>query len=486
VLAWGDSIFGTSYTSLSPMAKLFDSFIKMTSSRNIITKGDSYGLSVSGNNVYGFINGKRNMASYYIDDSWNHIAYIYDKNIPSANIEIYVNGISQDYFDINSNIISSLSNLRIGESFSGSISDTRIYDRALSRSEILALYNLRNTCGNGICEAEFSENESTCISDCGIPDIDRGLMAYYPLDGINFVNDISGNLNHMTNNGPILSTGIKNENEDSYSFDGIDDYMVMPEILTFENNYNLFTISGWINPEKSSWFINPYSAGIDQFIGYNAGAQMLYVAIAESADTNQRSYPSRYYSVPVDRWSYYTVVIDNLNIKIYVNGVLENSVSESSSIAYWQGYWNVGKRINDTFHYEGKMSDIRLYNRALTSAEVLQLYNSNLPIGSSCGDGNCGVGETYLNCSTDCTSPDLSDIDLSCYDILLKGKSTGNGIYTIDPDGVGGENEFEVYCDMTTNGGGWTMIMKLKSDGQDLDFDSPYWENTDLLNPTDL
>ncbi|WP_165703711.1 DUF4215 domain-containing protein [Enhygromyxa salina] len=90
-----------------------------------------------------------------------------------------------------------------------------------------------------------------------------------------------------------------------------------------------------------------------------------------------------------------------------------------------------------------------------------------------CGDGfvwagneECDDGNNDNNdgCASDCTS----EITANCKDILAQNQNATNGMYMIDPDGDGGVDPFQVYCDMTTDGGGWTLILNRRVDSDNI------------------
>ncbi len=67
---------------------------------------------------------------------------------------------------------------------------------------------------------------------------------------------------------------------------------------------------------------------------------------------------------------------------------------------------------------------------------------------------------------------------LSCKDIFDRGALHGSGIYRIDPNENDGNDPFDVYCDMETAGGGWTMLLNLDtSDGHVMWWANPLWTN---------
>ncbi len=67
----------------------------------------------------------------------------------------------------------------------------------------------------------------------------------------------------------------------------------------------------------------------------------------------------------------------------------------------------------------------------------------------------------------------------SCLDLRNKG-AVKNGVYWLNPTGKAGA-AYQVWCDMVTDGGGWTLIMRFKNDAT-LAWGSAYWTNTSLFN----
>jgi hypothetical protein len=58
----------------------------------------------------------------------------------------------------------------------------------------------------------------------------------------------------------------------------------------------------------------------------------------------------------------------------------------------------------------------------------------------------------------------------NCKEILLNNPEAPDGVYTIDPDGSGSNVPYICFCDMTTDGGGWTMVGYYKNPSNYQDF----------------
>ena len=203
--------------------------------------------------------------------------------------------------------------------------------------------------------------------------LDAGNTKSYAIGATDW-NDISQRkLVGTLTNGPTFSS-VK---IGSIVFDGIDDYVNITESPIQNTSYNYWTIEVWMKPgNQASRFITPSTNGLDQFLAYDNTNQRVNVQITESGDVNNRLRGGTIGSVPIGVWSMVTVSINNLNIKIYVNGILTNSYDETISIGSWVGLWRLGQRYNSTFWYLGEIASVKTYSRELSTQEVIQNFNA--------------------------------------------------------------------------------------------------------------
>ncbi len=86
-------------------------------------------------------------------------------------------------------------------------------------------------------------------------------------------------------------------------------------------------------------------------------------------------------------------------------------------------------------------------------------------------------------CSTNDAGPPLHE---TCLDYRLDdsvhnaGPRGISGVYTLS---AGDGPPYPAYCDMSTLGGGWTLAMKIDGEQPTFHYNSPLWENDQLLNP---
>jgi len=131
-----------------------------------------------------------------------------------------------------------------------------------------------------------------------------------------------------------------------------------------------FSLACWLKPE-----IDPEDSE-----GAIFQARDYYFTIAVTKDSmtmwgpDKDNSPCNAYFPNSDRgiWSHWTFVKDAVGLKIYRNGVkLAATVGTIPFGPYTSGNIAIGSEPGGDHAYEGKMDDVRIYHRALTSAEIL-------------------------------------------------------------------------------------------------------------------
>ena len=223
------------------------------------------------------------------------------------------------------------------------------------------------------------------VEDGLIYAIDAGSERSYPGSGT-AVTAITGVGNGTLTNG----AGFDSANGGSWTFDGADDYIdfgsnfLVPGISQYDTITN-FTIDVWVNwdvfaagtnDEIISWWKTGGSTYLDGFLGTStAGGGTAANPVIRFGDGWADTGVTFTTSTDVGKWFNIVAIKTSNNAYVYINGVLEATKGSALSWGF-NDYPAIGRHPNLGEWLDGKVSNLKLYNTALTAAEVLQNYNA--------------------------------------------------------------------------------------------------------------
>ena len=226
----------------------------------------------------------------------------------------------------------------------------------------------------------------------------NGLFAYYPFNGN--ANDASRNGHNGTNYGGVLVPDRFGYTNQAYRFDGTNtDHSDTNSFIDLSQNRPItgvqttFSICGWINPRyipqlprdesiprgiyhhradwadigvrinNSPWYITPTTLEFCTVSGVHSGNQNdnLFASIL----------------IPTNAWTSFVATYDGATKCLYINGTLNVSVPYTFPANWDTGFMGEGIGGNVYWQaetFDGVIDDIRIYNRALSTNEVAQLY----------------------------------------------------------------------------------------------------------------
>ena len=195
------------------------------------------------------------------------------------------------------------------------------------------------------------------------------LVQYWPFDG-NANNDISGGVNAVVSGATLTTDRFGNENS-AYYFDG-NDKMTASGAANFGTTS--FTANIWACSTQTTGYGNLMRTDGGYYNGWLLRFNSGKIEIWEGR-TDNRSYVSKT-SYANGIWHMVTFVrdVENRLGKLYVDGIYIGSYSMATGTNNVTNPLRFGT-YDDGEYYVGKMDDARLYNKALTDAEILALYN---------------------------------------------------------------------------------------------------------------
>jgi hypothetical protein len=287
-------------------------------------------------------------------NTWYHLVGIYNG---TNNVTLYVNGalLTTQTATINAlngspSSFAGMGSDNAARPFFGTVDDVRLFSRALSAAEVQRLYNLGGGRLNSTPKNAFTS----------------GLLSYWTMDGKDMPNgvmrDVTGNGNDA-NPSSIASSTFYSPGKlgQGITCDGINDRIFFNGV-TLTSTY---TWAFWMKPL-------PGSKTFEAIITNNGGgAGLFYNGISQKLNNwySGSNHPNNA-TLPVGVWSHIIVSSNAGSFTFYLNGVPDGT---GTSAIGFTPIDLCDDGANEQFG--GTLDDFRVYGRALSATEALELYN---------------------------------------------------------------------------------------------------------------
>ncbi len=387
-----------------------------------------------------------------IDGNWHHVAGVWDGTTSSLYVDGQLVATQSDVhaaFTWTTPLRLAYRDTNGGCRYGGQIGEVRIYSRALSGDEVATNYNADTigdgipdwwrlryfgsgtttngvscaTCdpnGNRIPNSQEYQNDTNPLLPSGLT-MPTNLIAWWMFDeGTGaFVGDVSGN-GHcgilLGNSPPTWTNGVTSG---ALTFDGQN--YVQTE-LPFHETISAYTIEAWFSA-VSAYGQNPaIISTLGDDIGFNSLADIgIYTNSVYNGhnsiglDMHWGDLLLAYMGLFDGNWHQVTGTWDGSNSTLYVDGQRVATQPDVHGIFSWTTPLRLAYRdTNGGCNFGGDIGEIRIYDQALSSNEVLASYNT-----STVGDGipnwwrqeYFGIGTTTN--SQSCASCDADGSGLS-------------------------------------------------------------------------
>lgn len=198
-----------------------------------------------------------------------------------------------------------------------------------------------------------------------------------------FVNGTRSNTDailDLTKNNTITANSLTYNSDGSFEFDsGSDNY------LNVSNHSNIDSLKGSSSISVESWvYYTAYNGGSESYsvitcwgspwvwLVENPSNKIRFRITAGGSDVNIAD-PDVH---PLNEWIHVVGTYDGVTKKIFINGELKNSSAQTGVLGSPSSSPMIGTYQGTNYSMNGKISNVKIYNKALTEEEVKQNFNA--------------------------------------------------------------------------------------------------------------